>query len=292
VDSTPGSIVVGVDGSPSSRQALHWAAEQALVEHRPLTLAAAVGIATPAWPSGATSLPLEYREAVQAEARAVLADARAELAGHGAELELCTLIEPADPRSMLLQLSENAAMVVIGSRGRGPLRSLLLGSVGVALTRHAACPVVVHPLTPRGVVRNGVVVGADATPGSLPVLELAHRQASLHGLPLLVLHCFWDALAAADADHPTGGLAYEEEQLMLAESLAGLGEKYPDVQVRTELVHGSPARALVTAGERMDLLVVGGHGVTMTQALVFDSVAVSVVEHAPCPVAVVPVTER
>jgi nucleotide-binding universal stress UspA family protein len=285
-----GTIVVGIDGSPSSRQALVWAAEQALAEHRPLTLAAAVGVATPAWPSGATTLPLEYREALQAEARAVVAEARAELAGHAPELEVHQLIEPADPRSLLLQLSEHATLVVVGSRGRGPVRSLLLGSVGVALTRHAACPVVVHPRTHQGVVRNGIVVGADATRDSRDVLEFAYRQASLRDLPLLVMHCFWDVMAAANAAHVVGGgLDYAEERVMLAESLAGLGEKYPDVRVRTELARGAPARALVTAAERMDLLVVGGHGVTMAEAVMFDSVSVSVVEHAPCPVAVVPV---
>jgi nucleotide-binding universal stress UspA family protein len=291
VDSTPGTIVVGIDGSPSSREALIWAAEQALAEHRPVTLAAAVGVATAVWPGGSTALPLEYREALQAEARAAVADARAELKSHAPELEVHRVIELADPRSLLLELSESASMIVVGSRGRGPVRSLLLGSVGVALTRHAACPVVVHRPTRRGIVRNGIVVGADATADSLPVLEFAYRQASVRDLPLQVLHCFWDALAAADADHPAGGLEYEEEKAMLAESLAGLGEKYPDVRVHTELAHGGPARALVTAGERMDLVVVGGHPVPLAQRIMFDSVPVAVVEHAMCPVAVVPVKQ-
>ena len=197
MDSTPGTIVVGIDGSPASRQALAWAADQALAEHRPLTLASAVGVATPAWPSGGTTLPLEYREALQAEARAAMTEARADLERRTPGLEVHVVIEPADPRSLLLQLSEHAAMIVVGSRGRGPVRSLVLGSVSVALTRHAACPVVVHPHLRRGLVRNGIVVGADATPDSPAVLEFAYRQASVRDLPLLVVHCFWDALAAA-----------------------------------------------------------------------------------------------
>ena len=54
-------------------------------------------------------------------------------------------------------------MVVLGSRGRGPMRTLLLRSVGVAVTKHAECPVVVVRPGNRGLVRNGVLVGADGS---------------------------------------------------------------------------------------------------------------------------------
>src|SRR4051794_1514313 len=193
---TPGTIVVGVDGSDSAHQALTWAADQAVAEHRPLTLACAVGVSTPVPPGGA-ALPLEYREGLLGEGRAALATARAELARRTPGLEVNEVLESADPRSLLIRLSEQAELVVVGSRGHGPVKSLLLGSVGVALARHAACPVVVHRPTHRGLVRNGIVVGADATAASAPVLEFAHRQAAMRDLPLLVLHCFWDVAAAA-----------------------------------------------------------------------------------------------
>lgn len=290
MDIPPGTIVVGIDGSPSSRQALAWAVDQARAERRPLVLASAVGVATPAWPSGTTTLPRDYREALEAEARGVMAEARADVTARAPEVEVHEVIEPADPRSLLLHLSEHASMAVVGSRGRGPVGTLLLGSVSVALTRHAACPVVVHPRTNRGRVRNGIAVGADATADSRAVLEFAYRQASLSGLPLLVLHCFWDVLAEANAAHVIGGaLDYQEERVMFAESLAGLGEKYPDVHVTTELAHRTPSQALVAASDRMDLLVIGGHGAGLAQRVIFGSVSVSVVEHATCPVAVVPV---
>jgi nucleotide-binding universal stress UspA family protein len=286
-DLTPGTIVVGVDGSDSSRQALAWAADQAMAEHRPLTLACAVGVTVPVSPAGA-ALPLEYREALRAEGRAALGDARADLARRTPDLEVHEVIETADPRTLLIQLSERAAMVVVGSRGRGPVASLLLGSVGVALSRHAACPVVVHRPMNRGLVRNGIVVGADATPSSLPVLELAYRQASIRDLPLLVLHCFWDLLSAGHLENGEPP-DYEEERAMFAESIAGMAEKYPEVRVRTELAHGVPADAILKAGERMDLVVVGAHQARGSERFMFGSVSVSVVEHATCPVAVVPV---
>ena len=104
-----------------------------------------------------------------------------------------------DPREQLLELSKRAALVVVGSRGRGKVRSLLLGSVGVALVRHSACPVVIHRPWNPGMVRNGIVVGADGSEESRSVLEFAYQQAALRNLPLTVLHCFPDGQAAMGA---------------------------------------------------------------------------------------------
>lgn len=122
-----GTIVIGVDGSAPSRHALAWAIQQAQAEGRALTLALAFGDGP--WP--------------EADARQAMQEAAAEVARRAPELDVLVELREGDARSMLLELSEDAALVVVGSRGRGPVRSLLLGSVGVAVTRHAACPVVV-----------------------------------------------------------------------------------------------------------------------------------------------------
>ena len=72
------------------------------------------------------------------------------------------------------------------------MRGLLLGSVSAALVQHAHCPVVVVRPEHRELVRNGILVGFDASPESRPVLEFAYREAYLHQLPLTVLECRWD----------------------------------------------------------------------------------------------------
>jgi nucleotide-binding universal stress UspA family protein len=188
-------------------------------------------------------------------------------------------------------MSETAAMVVVGSHGRGPDRSKVLGSVSVRLVRQAHCPVVVVRPANLGVVRNGVLVGVDALPGSRPVLELAYRQASLRRLPLTVLHAAWAPVPGTlDAAYlPVTPQERESVALALAEAMAGMAEEYPDVRVTTRIIDGRPEDLLVHVGERMNLVVVGAHHAHGLSHLFLGSVSVAVVERAVCPVAVVPV---
>ena len=139
----PGSIVVGVDGSPHSMRALDWAVQQAVAEHRPLTLVHTIHAVTPAFMDAAIVDVRDGRSVLDAAGHQVLASARAKVESTAPDLEVHEVFDLADPREMLLQLSEDAAMLVVGSRGRGQLRSLLLGSVSVFVVRHAHCPVVV-----------------------------------------------------------------------------------------------------------------------------------------------------
>jgi nucleotide-binding universal stress UspA family protein len=286
---TAGTIVVGVDGSAASLRALGWAAEQAALEHRPLTLVHGAGPIPPRWTNVALPDGEVLRELVEREGREVLAEARVLAAHKAPDVEVRELFGIADARELLLEASRDAHLLVTGSRGLGPLRSLLLGSVGVAVTRHASCPVVVHRPGHPGAVRRGVVVGADATEESRPAIEFAYRQASVRSLPLTVLHCAWSAQGVAGAELLTAAeIDVESERVALAESLAGLTEKYPEVVARTELVRGPAQEMLVRMGERMDLVVVGSHHYGRAERLLLGSVSTAVVEHAASPVAVVP----
>ncbi len=289
-----GTIVVGVDGSPSSVEALDWAVDQAVAERRPLSLVHASGMVTPAYHDAAIISARDVEHALHEQGEQVLAGARAAVTRRAPELAVDSTFEIADPRDVLLQRSREAALVVLGSRGRGQLRSLLLGSVGVAVARHAACPVVIHRPSHDEHERHGILVAADAREESQPVLEFAYHQAELTGLPLTVAHCYWDVYAATSraqiVDERTTDV--EQEQLALGEALAGMQEKYPDVRVHSELVRALPEQALADIGERMELVVVGAHQGSRGRQLMFGSVSVSVVEHATCPVAVVPLGRR
>jgi nucleotide-binding universal stress UspA family protein len=286
----PGTIVVGVDGSKQSEHALLWAVEQARAEHRPLTLVHAINDVALAYPDALIAVPPEAREALSAAGHELLSQVVSTVDGLAPELIVHGVFRIADPREVLLELSHDAHMVVVGSRGRGKVRSLLLGSVGVALVRHAECPVVVHRPGNASKVCNGVLVGADSSPESLEVLDFAYQQASLRNLPLTVLHCYRDVPAAAYGSYvfPAQVIDVASERLGLAESMAGFAEKYPDVHVHTEIANDAPQGALVKLGERMNLVVIGSHQAGRVSEMLFGMVSVSVVEHAICPVAVLP----
>jgi nucleotide-binding universal stress UspA family protein len=227
-------------------------------------------------------------EAMRSDGQATLDRASDAVAGAAPDLTVFQVLRLTDPRVVLLELSHAAAMIVVGSRGRGPVRSLVLGSVSVTVSEHASCSVVVVRPRNLGAVRNGVLVGADGTQASLGALEFAYRQASLRSLPLTVMHCH------LDLERPSGNQLFddrsglESERLALGESICGMGEKFPDVNVQLKLAHGLPDVCLVRDSMRMDLVVVGSHARTRAEQLMFLDVGRSVVEHAECVVAIVP----
>jgi nucleotide-binding universal stress UspA family protein len=144
-----GAIIVGVDGSDTSDGALVWAASYAAREDRPLVIAHALSaIATPdaaGWHfDGGASFAVVY-EQWRADGEAIAAAAAAKVAESHGTVGVTTVVEQGDPRQLLLRLAEQASLVVLGSRGRGPFRSLLLGSVTAAVAGRARCPVVVIP---------------------------------------------------------------------------------------------------------------------------------------------------
>jgi nucleotide-binding universal stress UspA family protein len=281
-------IVVGIDGSSSATQALDWAIDQAVAERRGITLVHALGCSPAPWNDVGVADTPAVLEALEREGQRMLDVASARVADRSSEVPVETVLESIDPRFLLVRLSDRAALIVLGSRGRGPMQSLLLGSVGAAVARHAMCPVVIHRPSHHGLVRNGILVATDASEESQAVLELAYHLASVRRLPLTVMHCQWDVagMGLGEQDLPTAGL--ETERLELAIALAGMGEKYPDVSVTTTLVVGPPEARVVQAVEKMDLLVVGAHRRSLAGRMIHGSVSMSLLEHAHVPVAVVP----
>lgn len=290
-----GTIVAAIDGSPSSDLAVDFAITQARLTRRPLTLVHALSPMDTVWlapvgmaPSMGTGVGLE---ALETQAKELLAHTHAEVATRAPELEVHELLGFGDPRQVLLEVASRASTVVMGSRGRGPVRSLLLGSVAVGVSRHVTCPLVVMRPT-DGADRTGILAAVDATERSGAVLEFAFQNASMHGLPLTVLHAYWDVRhAAAHAlDDQEGVDADEEELLVLAETLAGMAEKYPDVVVRRTLATGLADLAVLDASADKEMVVLGTHHGSTAGAMLFGSVATTVLEHATCTVALVPLS--
>lgn len=135
-----GVIVVGIDGSDTSKEALRWAAK----------LAPALGCtveAITAWEfpvivtmAGGGVLPGTW--VPEDDAREALQRTVAEV---NPKVETRTIVEEGHPANILLEASKHAVMVVVGSRGLGGFRGALLGSVSSAVSQHSKAPVLVIP---------------------------------------------------------------------------------------------------------------------------------------------------
>lgn len=289
-----GAIVCGVDGSPSSNLALTRAAELARLERRPLHVLHAERVPVLAFPPAVQRGLPDLPTMVRGESRAVARRAVTAVTRDFPDLDVSSSVHDADPREALAAASGHAWLVVVGSRGLGSMRSLLLGSVSVWASQHIACPTLVvrddsgadDPAAP-------VVVGADGTPLSTSAVEFAFAQASFLGCPLVVMNCYDDEFRGG---YGMTGAADEQlddlggHRLALAESIAGLREKYVDVPVELEVDRGPAATRLVRASEHARLVVVGSRHRSTAAAMLGGAVSRTVVEHARCTVAVVPAT--
>ena len=138
------TVVVGVDGSEGSRRALRWAAAEAVVRGDALALVHVWEPPQAYAPLGLGAYPVDpepIREAASELLEGLVAQAR-ELAP-GLEIR-GELLEGA-PAEALLEAARTADLLVVGSRGLGGFRSLLLGAVSQQVTHHAPCPVVIVP---------------------------------------------------------------------------------------------------------------------------------------------------
>ena len=135
-------IVVGVDDSPGGRAALAWALPEAELRHAQLEVVNAWSLPlAEGWNREWPSDEAWFRERSRGFLEQVVAECRT-----SDETSVTPVLVPLEcegPASGLLQRSEGADLLVVGSRGRGGFKGLLLGSVSTQCVQHAACPVVV-----------------------------------------------------------------------------------------------------------------------------------------------------
>ena len=140
-------ILVGIDGSEHSRHALEWAVREAALRHTPLTVlsvhqtVASYWTGSPVTYPGDSELTTKLQQVVEEETDSVLKQADEASRPPSVTIKALTGL----PAEELLRAAEGADMIVVGSRGAGGFKRLLLGSVSTQVTHHAHCPVVVIP---------------------------------------------------------------------------------------------------------------------------------------------------
>ncbi|MFE9812286.1 universal stress protein [Streptomyces sp. NPDC005548] len=286
-------VVVGVDGSSSSLAAVEAAAREARWRRAELRVVHAIWPVIVSGPVPMAAAPFGSPEGVlPAAAERVVTEALRRAGNVAPQVEVTHEVVAGEALTVLELQSRDADLVVIGSRGRGGFVGMLLGSTAVYLTAHSACPVMV--VREQREAAGPIVLGVDGSRAGEKAVDFAFAEAALRGADVVALHAWTPdnvpvpPLLQVPDVHGPGTVA---EERLLAQSLAGRQEKYPDVSVRPELVHGVTREALIEASRTAQLMVVGARGRGGFTGLLLGSVSQALLHHAHCPVTVVRGTE-
>ncbi|MEP7115285.1 MAG: universal stress protein [Ilumatobacteraceae bacterium] len=286
-------IIVGVDGSDTSFEALRWAVYEAGRRSAEIKIVSCYTAPAYGGLGGAV-----YPTAVELE---TLKDESAELVQRAVDIavgidrelvvEGVTLMS-----SPVVGLAESALpgdQIVVGTTGHTGLVDGLVGSVTTGVTHRAHVPVVVVPFkasTKVGAAMKRIVVGVDGSPESLRALAWAYDEALASGAVLDVVHAWAYPYSVSRNSMREVRKPMEFEAVNeLQTSLDSLGARLTEgsVVVNPKLCENTPAEALLKAGSRADLIVVGSRGRGGLRSVLLGSVSRSVMYHALCPVAVV-----
>ncbi|MBD0840643.1 universal stress protein [Streptomyces sp. TRM68416] len=271
------TVLVGVDDTSHTHLAAAWAAAQAQRWEAGLRVVHAVEAED----------DKETEERVTEAAAQVLDDVRRRITAAHPGLCVDTVLARDEPAEALLAAVPDAALLVVGTRGRGGFAGLLLGSVSQKVAAHAACPVIVVRGHPDPDVSGAVVVGVRDERDE-PAVRFALAEAERRAAPVRLLHA-WRPTGGAGPMVPEVSRMDDERDAhaALLNHAARPVAEFPRVHVETELAVGSAAGALVAASNGAGLVVVPRHPAGRFGTRL-GSVVHAVLHHAECPVAVVP----
>ena len=290
-----GPVILGLDERPieQHRAAVRFATDEANRRHVALVLAHGcrpLGTATSYEPPDS---PIDHEQ----RGIELLATAATEVSGR---------LDPSRPIEvrlgqgtgvdLLLELAGTASLIVLERRVIGRLKRWHSGSTTAGVAAHAECPVVVVRADHEdSVARRGVLVGVDERGHAGLALEIGFAEAALRSASLTAAHAWL-------VPGPQPGMGYiapdleelqayqDQAEIEVAEALAGFGQTYPDVVVRRSVCSGPATQVLEGLAEQAELLVVGRHSSSRVPTFALGAVARHALDHAPCPVMIVPPT--
>lgn len=287
-------IVIGYSDTPDCERALEWAASEARRSNEPLRVVSTLG--QPAFADIGAGVVID-RQIMQEGAREVAATG----AAHARKLGAQQVEEHAavgNPAELLVDAAQGARAIVLGTRGRGPVLSALLGSVSYTVAAHAPCPViVVRENAPSVGPEHPIVVGVDDSEPSRRALALAAEVAGERGAKLHLVSVWSDPAATiASASYVDGAALLSAGEGIrdavtadLAQIAQDLQDSHPDITIDTTVVEGDPALALAAVADRVgaSLLAIGTRGRGGFKGMMLGSVSHGVLHAAKCPVAII-----
>jgi nucleotide-binding universal stress UspA family protein len=274
-------IVVGVDGSPGAVRALAWAGAEADRSGAELTI---VG----AWVYGGFGDDVLTQE----DAELVVEQAAASVADQYPAVSVKHLLCKESAAHSLIEASRGADLLVVGSRGFGGFRSLLLGSVGQHCLTHSPCSVAIirghddAQTNTSATNPHRIVVGVDGSDGSNLALDWAAIEASRTGALLEVVGSWVFPGTSGYVFAAVVGVP-EAAREVVDEALARVARVAPHVATMGKTSEDPPAVSLVNASRGADLLVVGSRGLGAFRGLLLGSVGHHLAMHAHGSVVVV-----
>lgn len=271
-------IIVGVDDLETSAVALQWTLRRAEVLDAPVVLVHAV-------PAAWLTEKYGYYNSIINDEQALVRQIESRAAELAPTVRATGMLRTGSAHHVLRELSEDANLIVVGTDRKTGFEGDFFGSVSLQIAAQSSCPVAVIPQTLSG-DRTGVVVGVDGSADAFDAVEFAAAEADRTGQELTAVYAARVPTQRVLKHIPEESIAerLEEERMVLAESVAGLADRYPGLVVHQVFVtEGTPAEALLHAAATAQLLVVGNHGRGGLSRLWMGSVSHEVLGHAPCP---------
>jgi nucleotide-binding universal stress UspA family protein len=279
-------IVVGVDGSISSINALKWAADQAGRCKAQLMIVYASAVVDSAAYSSATLQMMRSDAAVHGDR--VLVEAVGAVRTTHPDLPVTTLLRHQRPADVLIELSSQCALVVLGSHGANRVIGTLLGSVSQRVAAHAVGTVVV--VSSHGPIHGselGILVGISDTTGGRAALDFACAEATRRGCRVTAVRAYgtFGEYRHGQLYGALPGLRATEET-DLSKIITRAQAEYPTVTIDVRLLQQAPTEALAKLAADADLLVLGCRHHTGHPSRL-GPITGYLLHHSACPVAVV-----
>lgn len=285
-----GAVVAAIDGSHRDPAVLDWAAAEAVSVGAPLHLVHAVDLGTPLSAYGELLTSPDIVDKVEQESVRVATEAKARVVSTHPDLPVTTALPTGAPAGGLLNASDGARLLVVGSARKTKAERIVLGTTSLSVVAHSPCPVVLVPENSEITGDGRVVVGIDGSEHSLLAFEHALGAAALRGKAVTTVTSWNVEVVNGVVVTEPGSSEWEtvdtRYRKMAEATVAELRAAHPDIEITVEVHHGRAADTLVEVAQGADLLVVGSRGRGGFRGMLLGSVSQRVLGRATVPVAV------